>query len=210
MTTAEKTNFTDEDFRHALLALDTEIAKSKNLRAAAPIKLLSAGGFVAVALFRNRDSTHIDYIIDPEIRNAAKVGQKLQNAIISVAVKQNLSKEWINSHMEIFAPGDTKQRLFRDSVSQGVVLWRGTNLIIYAAKWEWTLARKLKRIGSERREIDVSDAVGILAQMVQDNAGPLSYEPVKSWDAIVYTSLDDAAIKRVAEEFLARFGYVGI
>lgn len=82
--------------------------------------------------------------------------------------------------MEVFAIGETKQRLFHDSIIQGVVLWQGTNLIIYAAKWEWSLARKLKRIGSQRRDIDVSDAVEILAKMVVENEGPLSHELVKS------------------------------
>lgn len=50
----------------------------------------------------------------------------------------------------------------------------------------------------------------ILAQMVQENGGPLSYELVKSWNRIVYTPLDDVAIKQVAEAFVARFGYAGI
>lgn len=46
--------------------------------------------------------------------------------------------------------------------TQGVVLWQGSNLIIYAAKWEGSLARKLKRIGSHRREVDISDAIEII------------------------------------------------
>ncbi|KJK73869.1 hypothetical protein H634G_10847 [Metarhizium anisopliae BRIP 53293] len=211
MTPGREVTFSTEDFHQALLALDSEIAKSKNLRAAAPIKLLSAGGFVAVTLFHNRNSTQdIDYIIDPDTKNVTKVKEKLQKAISAVAQKRGLVEEWINSRMEVFAVGETKRHLFYDSIAQGVVLWQGTNLIIYAAKWEWSLARKLKRIGSERRHIDVSDAVEILAQMVQENGSPLSYELVKSWNTIVYTPLDDAAIKQVAEAFVARFGYAGI
>lgn len=112
--------------------------------------------------------------------------------------------------MEIFAIGPNKQRLFRDSVTQNVVVWRGVNLVTYAAKWEWTLARKLKRIGSERRAIDISDAVEILFRMVQENGGPLALETVKSWDTIVYTPLDMAAIKSVADAYIERWGIAGI
>ncbi|RMD41709.1 hypothetical protein DV735_g3385, partial [Chaetothyriales sp. CBS 134920] len=187
------------------LALDVEIGKSKN------IQLLSAGGFVAVTLFHNRLSTKdIDYIMDPDTPNVDKIKGKLQNAIESVSRQRSLSADWINSRMEIFAIGPNKQRLFRDSVTQNVVLWRGVNLIIYAAKWEWMLARKLKRIGSERRAIDVSDAVEILSRMVQENGGPLALETVKSWDTIVYTPLDMAATKSVADAYIERWGVAGI
>lgn len=49
--------------------------------------------------------------------------------------------------METYAPGENRRRLFLDSLAQSIVLWQGNNMIIYAAKWEWSLARKLKRIG---------------------------------------------------------------
>ena len=203
---------TDLPSLSALVALDDEIAKSKNLRAVAPLRLLSAGGFVAVGLFRNRDTPEdIDYILDPATKNVEKVKRKLQRAIQAVSNAQAIHDEWINSRMEIFAVGEAnKKRLFQDSVRQGTVLWQGKNLIIYAAKWEWALARKIKRIGSQKREVDVSDAVELLGQMVRDHGGPLPYELIKSWDTIVYTPLDDAAIGQVAEQFIARFGYTGV
>lgn len=177
----------------------------------APVQLLSAGGFVAVTLFHNRLSTQdIDYIIDPDTPSVDKIKGKLQKAIQAVARQQSLSAEWINSRMEIFAIGPNKQRLFRESVAQGVVLWRGANLVIYAVKWEWALARKLKRIGSECRVIDISDAVEILHRMIQENGGPLALETVRSWDTIVYTPLDMAAIKSVASAYMERWGTTGI
>lgn len=58
-------------------------------------------------------------------------------------------------------------------MEQNVVLWRGKNLVIYAVKWEWSLARKVKRIGSTGRDADVSDAVALLRQMVDDSKGPI-------------------------------------
>ncbi|ROT38124.1 hypothetical protein SODALDRAFT_279063 [Sodiomyces alkalinus F11] len=187
------------------------MSKSKNLRAAAPIKLLSAGGFVAVTLFRHRQSTRdIDYIIDPAIRKLNKIKEKFQRAILAVAKQYELIGDWINPLMDLFTPGDIKRRLFRDSVGQGVVLWQGKNLIIYAAQWKWSLARKLKRIGSARRETDIKDAVEILAVMVRENGGPLALGVVKAWNTIMHTPLDDYAIRSVADAYIRRWGIPGI
>lgn len=177
----------------------------------APIQLLSAGGFVAVTLFHNRVSTEdLDYIMNPDTPGVDKIKQKLQIAIEAVCRQRELPADWINSQMEIFAIGANKQRLFRDSVTQNVVLWRGANLVIYAAQWEWSLARKLKRVGSQYRLIDISDAVEILYRMVEENGGPLALETVKSWDTIVYTPLDMDAIKCVADAYMERWGVPGI
>jgi hypothetical protein len=76
----------------------------------------------------------IDCIIDPNI-------EKLQKAILAVALKQNIGQEWINARMELFAACQTNVQLFQESIEQPVVLWRGNNLAIYAIKWEWSLAR---------------------------------------------------------------------
>ncbi|KAM3443358.1 hypothetical protein MY4824_000661 [Beauveria thailandica] len=211
MNPVPKPKISAEQFDQALRALDVEIGKSKNISKIKPVQLLSAGGFVAVTLFRNRFATEdIDYIINPDTPNVDKIMGKFQAAIERVAKQRNLDKGWINTQMEIFVTGRNRQSLFRDSVTQNVVLWRGANLIIYAAKWEWTMARKLKRIGSENRKIDLSDAVEILAKMVQENGGPLALETVQSWDTIVYTPLDMAAIKRVADAYRERWGVDGI
>ncbi|KAM3565689.1 hypothetical protein ARSEF4850_001289 [Beauveria asiatica] len=202
MNPVPKPKISAEQFDQALRALDVEIGKSKNISKIKPVQLLSAGGFVAVTLFRNRFATEdIDYIINPDAPNVDKIMDKFQAAIERVAKQRNLDKGWINTQMEIFVTGRNRQSLFRDSVTQ----------IIYAAKWEWTMARELKRIGSENRKIDLSDAVEILAKMVQENGGPLALETVQSWDTIVYTTpLDMAAIKRVADAYRERWGVDGI
>lgn len=88
--------------------------------------------------------------------------------------------------------------------TQGVVLWQGSNLIIYAAKWEGSLARKLKRIGSHRREVDISDAIEILAHMVNEHGGPLTWGAIESRDEIMYTPLDNNAITCVAKAYIER------
>lgn len=177
----------------------------------APVKLLSAGGYVAINYFHNRQATEdIDYIIDPRIKNLDKIKGKLQRAIAIVATAQGLPPEWINSRMEIYAVGQTKMSLFEDSVRQNTVLWRGKNLVIYAAKWEWSLAGKVKRLGSQCRDVDLSDAVAILHTMVNQNGAPLRRVTMKAWDRIVYTPIEDSALDRVASAYEAKYGRQGI
>ncbi|TPX19737.1 hypothetical protein DIZ76_017529 [Coccidioides immitis] len=205
MASTKKT-FTREDFQQALTYLDEEIGKSKNLRKAVPIKLVAVGGFVAVSYFQNRASTEdLDYMIDPALENLTKIEDKLGRAIKNVADKKGYDEGWVNDKVRLFAVGDSAQPLFRDSVAQNVVLWEGKNLIVYAVKWEWSLARKVKRIGSTRREADVSDAVALLRKIVEENGRPISRERAKSWDQIVFTPIEDSALDKVAEEYEKKY-----
>jgi hypothetical protein len=89
-------------------------------------------------------------------------------------------------------------------------LWQGKNIVLYAAKWEWSLARKLKRIGSEGRPIDVSDAVAILNVMVDQNGAPLKRSTMKGWNTIVYTPIEDPVLDRVAAAYQEKYGAPGI
>jgi hypothetical protein len=52
----------------ALGRLDEEVSKSKNLRKAAPVKIVAVGGYVAVSYLRNRTSTEdINYKSRPQL-----------------------------------------------------------------------------------------------------------------------------------------------
>ncbi|EAS32715.2 uncharacterized protein CIMG_03739 [Coccidioides immitis RS] len=186
MASTKKT-FTREDFQQALTYLDEEIGKSKNLRKAVPIKLVAVGGFCC------------------PLENLTKIEDKLGRAIKNVADKKGYDEGWVNDKVRLFAVGDSAQPLFRDSVAQNVVLWEGKNLIVYAVKWEWSLARKVKRIGSTRREADVSDAVALLRKIVEENGRPISRERAKSWDQIVFTPIEDSALDKVAEEYEKKY-----
>ena len=167
-------NKTQLTFLIALFYLDEEIGKSKSLRKAVPLKLVAVGGFVAVSYFHNRASTEdLDYMIDPGLNSMTKIEGKLACAIKAVAYRKGYDEGWVNDNVRMFAVGDSAQPLFQESVEQNVVLWRGKNLVIYAVKWEWSLARKVKRIGSTGRDADVSDAVALLRQMVDDSKGPI-------------------------------------
>jgi hypothetical protein len=61
--------------------------------------------------------------------------------------------------MESFSIMDMRARLFQESIDQNVVVCSGETFVIQAGKWEWSLAREMKRIGSQQREIGISDAV---------------------------------------------------
>ena len=67
----------------------------------------------------------------------------------------------------------------------------------------------MKRIKSERREVDVSDAVTILKIMVNKKDGPLERE-MKGWNTIVYSPIEDSVLKMVAANFSAKYGVPGI
>lgn len=112
--------------------------------------------------------------------------------------------------MAQFAVGSTRLPLFKESLDQNVVLWRGKNLIIYAVKWEWSLARKLKRIGSSNREIDISDAVAMLHEMNRRNGAPLDREVAKGWNVVVYSPIEDHVLDEVARRYKAQFGHDGL
>jgi hypothetical protein len=195
-----------------LTYLDEDIGKSKNLRKIVPIKLIAVGGFVAVTYFQNRAITEdLDYMIDPTIENRPKIEQKLARAITNVGREKGYDRNWVNDRVTMFAVGDTAQSLFRDSVAQNIILWQGENLIVYAVKWEWSLARKVKRIGSTRREADISDAAALLRKMVEENGGPLQRERAKGWNQIVFTPIEDHAIDMVNgayEDIYASHGFI--
>ncbi|KAI9807057.1 MAG: hypothetical protein M1825_005774 [Sarcosagium campestre] len=200
-----------ETLKSSLTKLDEVITKSKNLRKASPIRLVAVGGFVSVSYFGNRHSTEdVDYIIDPSINNLPKIKTKFEKAILEASEAQRWNHTWINDSVTQFAVGDTRLPLFQESVAQNEVLWAGTNLIIYAVKWEWSLAHKVKRIGSTRRPIDIDDAVVLLNKVVRENGGPITRARAKNWNQIVYTPIEDHVLDLVAAEYSEKYQTPGL
>ncbi len=166
---------------------------------------------MSVTYFRNREATEdVDYILDPTIENQAKAEEKLQRAIERVAKSKKLTPDWINDKVAQFAIGATRLPLFQESIAQDIVLFKGKNLIIYAAKWEWSLARKLKRIGSTNRVIDIDDAVAILHEINRRNKTPMSRQVAKEFNAIVYSPIEDHVLDEVARSYKMKYGEDGL
>lgn len=123
---------------------------------------------------------------------------------------KHYTPEWVNDQVAQFAFGDTRLPLFRDSIAQNLILWQGKNLVIYAVKWEWSLARKLKRIGSSNREVDKSDAVAILHEINTRNGAPLPRQVAKDWNQIVYTEIEDHVLDKITELYKEKYGQDGM
>ncbi|KFY45408.1 hypothetical protein V495_02999 [Pseudogymnoascus sp. VKM F-4514 (FW-929)] len=183
-----KDQFTAEDFNKALVLLDKEIEHSTNLRKILPITLL--------AKISTTSST---------LKSKTKRRFKKNYTTLSRS-----SPEWANNNVAQFAVGDTRVPLFQESLAQNVVLWKGKNLVIYAVKWEWSLARKLKRIGSTNREIDISDAVATLYELNKRNGAPLKRSVAKSWDEIVFSPIEDHVLDEVARRYKEQHGQDGM
>lgn len=153
------------------------------LFAFAPIRLITAGGFVAVSYLKSRDSTgDLDYLVDPEFAGDKDIESALQSVVLSVAEQLSYNDEWINSDMAIFVTKKTRQALFEQAIKQGITLFKGENLEVLAAPVEWALERKLRRIHAANRdrkaEIDIADAIAFLRLLRERNNGPLDLEMV--------------------------------
>lgn len=93
------------------------------------------------------------------------VRQEMTRLIRVVASPLGYDPEWANDQMRIFlALLNEPESLFSQSKRQNIVLYDDGIIKVYAAKWEWVLCRKMKRLQmpdqAPRRE-DWSDCVAI-------------------------------------------------
>ncbi|KAJ5416493.1 uncharacterized protein N7487_000043 [Penicillium crustosum] len=166
------------------------------LIAFAPIRLISAGGFLAVSYLKNRESTgDVDYLIDPEFAEDKEIQTAFHEAVISVADKLHFTNDWINEAMGIFVTKKTRQTLFELAEKQNITLFRGENLEILAAPIEWALERKLRRIYATQRDrkadLDLADAVALLKQLRTRNDGPLDLETIRTMNVNGFDVIPD-------------------
>ena len=197
-----------------LTALDAKLGQSKQVRKVAPIKLVSTGGFVAVTYFGNRETTHdIDCMIDPQLSNPKKINPRLHEAIDSVSEDFDFIHDWMNTLIDAFIDqGFAKTQLFHDSIQQNVVLWRGENLVVYAADWGWSLGKKLKRIVRLKKPTDISDAVELVKRLVDSKDGRQAdpREVLKTFSTDSPHPNEDEAFDIIAAGFQEKYGAVEI
>jgi hypothetical protein len=183
------------------------MGRSVWLAAFAPIRLITAGGFLAVSYLKNRDSTgDIDYLIDPEFVGDKEIQNALNEAIRSVAEQLHYNYEWMNEAMAIFVTKETRRTLFEQADKQGITLFKGENLEILAAPIEWALERKLRRIHAANRdrkaELDVADAIAILKHLRAKNNGPLDSESIRTMNANKFDVIPDHwTMQQVADAY---------
>lgn len=177
------------------------------LVAFAPIRVLTAGGFLAVTYLKNRDSTgDLDYLIEPEYVGDQEIQRALDDAVRNVALRLRYNDEWMNDAMSIFVTRKARQDLFERALRDGVTLFKGEHLEVLAAPIEWALERKLRRIHGTSRdrkaESDMSDAVAILKYLRTRNDGPLDLESIRTMNVNGFDILpDEGTMQKVADEY---------
>ncbi|KAG9592310.1 hypothetical protein KCV04_g10827, partial [Aureobasidium melanogenum] len=137
-------------FMIGLRRLSTEIANSPILAPYRPLELVSCGGFVSVMHLGNRTSTHdFDFFLNKRTygRHYEAVRQELLFLIGKVAQALRYKSDWANDEVKFFLTLlNDPEALFIESKRQMRPIYQNRDLKIYAVKWEWALARKLKRL----------------------------------------------------------------
>ncbi|KAI1993894.1 hypothetical protein LOZ53_001981 [Ophidiomyces ophidiicola] len=199
-------------FEKGLKAVDEELNKYAMVVAFAPIKLMAAGGFLAVNYLRNRGATgDIDYLLDPEWEVDDDIKIPLRQAIATVSSKLHYNEQWANEDIATFITKEAKARLFRGAVEQNIILFKGSNLMVLAAPIEWALERKLRRIYAAQRdrkaEFDMSDALALLKYMRDRNGGPLDRGYISTLNVNKFDVMPDAStMERIRAAYLEKYG----
>lgn len=185
---------------------------SKNIRNNRPIVTYALGGYVSVTLIHNRPTTHdIDFILAPTA-NHDKILEKMRAAIARVADRYNLAEDWMNNSAEGYAYESLKHSLFGRAVDQNVVLYSGRNLIIYAAPWDWALARKLQILSSLPRpgQKDLSDAVAYLYRLNQQRRVLLTKAEARDFNQYILSPVSETAITNLDQAYRDTYRTRGI
>ncbi|KAK2811279.1 hypothetical protein FQN49_008471 [Arthroderma sp. PD_2] len=206
-----KTFLAKGDFEKALKALDEEMGKSEMVVAFAPIRLIAAGGFLAVMLLQNRDATgDLDYLIDPEWASDVDIQKPLKDAIGKVSRDLDYNIEWANEDLGLFVTKDARHYLFSKAEEQNIVLFKGEYLIVLAAPIEWALERKIRRIYAADRgrktEFDLSDCLAMLRYLRERQNAPLDREYIRTLNVNNFDILpDDRTMAVIAAAYREKF-----
>lgn len=196
--------------------MDVEFGKSDLLTAIAPIRLISIGGFLAVKLFKNRDSTvDIDVLIDPNVDAVPEYRDEVWRSIRRVSKTHGFVHDWVNDQLRIFLRNDLRENLFLESIRQNVLIYAGKNLEIYAGRLDFALERKLRRVaqrsGNRNLEFDLSDALAIIDYLVSEKGHPLAVNYCMGLDENGFgLGVERSDVEMVAARYLAKYGAQGI
>ncbi|KAK5988935.1 hypothetical protein PT974_10432 [Cladobotryum mycophilum] len=208
---------TCDTMQRAMTLLDAEIAKSELLMSVTPIRLISVGGSLAVCLLRNRVASYdIDCVLDPNLAAVKEYADEFKEAVLNVAEDGGFGADWLNRQLETFISRDRRTDLFLESVDQGINVYTGSNLLIFAGRLDWALERKMRRVAhaQDRRgnkNVDIPDAAALVRYMVNQTNQPLSFEYIRGLN---YNGFDvmpsDSAMMAVAKYYAETYGSVGL
>ena len=164
---------------------------------------------------QNRATTgDLDFAMSPNAPNRDKVLEKMQNAIQRVAEKYNLVENWMNNQLETYMYPHIKDQIFADAVQQNLLLFKGTNLWVYAAPWDWALARKIKVMNGSARPQDLNDGVHYLYQLNQKRAsagqGILTKAEARQYNYFTTTPISETALTNLATAYRDAYGQDGL
>ncbi|KAL4872746.1 hypothetical protein BDV12DRAFT_161447 [Aspergillus spectabilis] len=198
-------------FKRALQTLDEELGKFDFIVAFAPIKLITAGGFLAVNYLKNRDTTKdLNYLLDPEWATDEDIKKPLEQAISRVSESLQISKQWANEDMALYVTKETRIHLFRKALKQDIILFKGDNLVILAAPIKWALKRKIRWMfapGRDRKvEVDMSDLLAMLKWIRDQKGGPLNREHLRTQSVNSFDVVPDAAgMEQIAAAYREKY-----
>ncbi|KAF3480024.1 uncharacterized protein GIQ15_07000 [Arthroderma uncinatum] len=172
------------DFEKGLKALDEEIGKDEMITAFAPIRMITAGGFLAV--------------------------KPLKAAIKKTGKDLYFDTEWANEDMALFVTKSAREYLFSKAEEQNIVLFRGDNLVLLAAPMKWAVERKIRRIYAADRgrkaESDLSDCLAMLKYLREQRNGPLDREYIRTLNINAFDVLPDAqTMDTIAEAYREKY-----
>ena len=198
----------------ALAALDGEIGASDFLMSIAPLRFITAGGSLAIKVFGCRTTTKdIDFFVSPNIRDSPAYFSLIEKAIGSVQQRLQLRDGWLNDEMKSWVQNSTREQLLFLSVEQDIVVYEGTNLVLYAADLEWCLEQKLHRITNTRtkpkRDADLVDAVAI-ARCLKESGPPLDAAFLESLDWNGFGMRKAGGIEALRDQYELVHGQVGV
>jgi hypothetical protein len=200
-----------------LALLDAEIGENELLMSVAPLRLISVGGSLAVRVCRNREASYdIDCMLDPNVARAAEYLAEFRAAVSRVANKGGYPADWLNQQVEMFVAENRRMDLFLESVQQGITMYEGENLVIYAGHLSWALERKIRRIAHVRdrrmiKNVDVPDAAALVRLMRRPGDPPISFQYIRELNLNGFdVPPTDEAIQEVADYYAQTYGEVGV
>ncbi|KAI3342151.1 hypothetical protein F4824DRAFT_495087 [Ustulina deusta] len=206
--------FTSSEMDRALGLLDSAIGTSDLLAPLAPIRFICFGGALAVKVFQNREDTEdIDILLDPSVEAISLYHEEIQRAVSAAAAQGRYEEDWFSDACRLFIAQEKRPRLFAKSVQQDIVVYRGRNLVIYAASLDTALERKLRRLDcnltSRDRGADVSDAVALVHALRGEH--PVGKDYVQALDLNeLRTPVKHSSIDLVAQEYIRKHRQQGI
>lgn len=116
----------------------------------------------------------------------------------------------------MFVSKPRRKDLFLESVQQGITIYEGPNLVVYAGRLDWALERKLRRVAHARdrrkkKDVDISDAAALVKLMRNSGGLPLSFQWIRNLNLNGFdVPPTKEAIEEVARFYIQAYGEVGI